>query len=103
MTLHPAALWRGYTKWVRRLPEATAMMFAARSRWERSVKIALFGVGVVLPLGSAIWALLFWHGSNIRQHGTSGEHTNRKPPANLEITHNSGTSLSEQRPRSDQV
>jgi hypothetical protein len=71
MTLHPAAVWRGYTDWLRRLPEATATMFAARSPWGRSVKIALFGVGVILPLGSVIWALLFWHGSSVRQRGTS--------------------------------
>lgn len=68
MTFHPVALARGYTDWVRRLPEATAMMFTARSSLGRSIKIALFGVGIVLPLGSAIWALLFWHGSSIRKH-----------------------------------
>lgn len=42
---------------------ASGFMFAARSPLGRSVKIFLFGLGVVLPLGSLIWALLLWHGS----------------------------------------
>jgi len=61
MTL-PTAYLRDYITWARRLPQATGIMFAARSRLGRSCKIILFGVGVVLPLGSLIWALLFWHG-----------------------------------------
>jgi hypothetical protein len=67
-----AAAWvRGYTVWVRQLPKATGMMFAARSSLGRSVKIGLFGVGVVLPLGSVIWALLFWHGNGVRKQGAA--------------------------------
>lgn len=60
-----AALWRGYIALVRQLPHATGMMFAARSSWGRSLKITLFGIGVVLPLGSLIWLLLFWHGNGV--------------------------------------
>lgn len=63
----PVALYRTYLGWIRRLPEATTTIFAARSRWGRSCKMALFGVGVVLPLGSLIWAALFWHGSTLRK------------------------------------
>lgn len=71
MIRNAAALLRGYTVWVRRLPQATGMMFAARSSLGRSVKIGLFGIGVVLPLGSLIWALLFWHGSGVRKVGAA--------------------------------
>ena len=60
---------RGYATWMRQLPRATGMMFAARSSTGRSVKIFLFGVGAVLPLGSLIWALLFWHGSGASKQG----------------------------------
>lgn len=73
MFKNAAALWRAYTTWVRRLPQATAFMFAARSRWGRSFKILLFGVGVVLPLGSLIWVLLFWHGNAVLRHGATGQ------------------------------
>lgn len=65
MTQTAAAWLRAYANWMRRLPQATGMMFAARSSLGRSVKIGLFGVGVVLPLGSLIWALLFWHGNGV--------------------------------------
>ena len=67
MIRNAGALVRGYVVWVRRLPQATGMMFAAQSSWGRSLKIGLFGIGVVLPLGSLIWALLFWHGSGVRK------------------------------------
>lgn len=67
-----AASWRAYTTWVRRLPQATGFMFAARSRWGRSVKVFLFAVGIVLPLGSLIWVLLFWHGNGVLRHGAAG-------------------------------
>jgi hypothetical protein len=67
MIRNAAALVRGYANWMRQLPRATGMMFAARSSLGRSVKIGLFGVGVVLPLGSLIWALLFWHGNGVRR------------------------------------
>jgi hypothetical protein len=64
-------LWRAYTTWVRRLPQATVFIFAARSRWGRSFKIFLFGVGIFLPLGSLIWVLLFWHGNGVLRHGVA--------------------------------
>ncbi len=63
---------RGYAKWVRQLPQATGVMFAARTVTGRSVKIFLFSVGVVLPLGSLIWVLLFLHGRRIRQQRFAG-------------------------------
>jgi hypothetical protein len=59
---YPTALLRSYAEWVRRLPQATGLLFAARSPLERSIKVFLFGVGLVLPLGSILWALLLWHG-----------------------------------------
>jgi hypothetical protein len=65
MTLNAAAWLRAYARWMRQLPQATGKMFAARSSLGRSVKIGLFGIGVVLPLGSLIWALLFWHGNGV--------------------------------------
>jgi hypothetical protein len=67
MIRNAAALVRGYANWMRQLPRATGMMFAARSSLGRSVKIGLFGVGVVLPLGSVIWVLLFWHGNGVHR------------------------------------
>ena len=70
MLKNAAALVRGYTTLVRQLPQATGMMFAARSTWGRSVKMGLFGVGVVLPLGSLIWLVLFWHGNGLGQRKT---------------------------------
>lgn len=60
------AFLRNQATWFRRLPQATGLLFAARTSAGRSLKIALFGIGVVLPLGSLIWALLFWHGSVLR-------------------------------------
>ncbi len=59
------ALMRNYAIWIRQLPQATGLMFAARTQLGRSIKIALFGIGVILPLGSLIWVLLFWHGNSI--------------------------------------
>jgi hypothetical protein len=49
-------------------------MFAARSSMGRSIKIFLFGIGVVLPLGSLIWAAWVWHGRGIRKCSL-GRHT----------------------------
>lgn len=71
MFKNAAALWRAYTTWVRRLPQATGLMFAARSRWGRSFKIFLFGIGVFLPLGSLIWVLLFWHGNGVLRNSAA--------------------------------
>lgn len=59
------ALLRGYVAWARRQPLATGPMFVARSPVIRSLKMFLFGVGVVLPLGSLIWAALYWHGNRV--------------------------------------
>jgi len=67
MIRNAAAKVRAHAVWLRQLPQATGMMFAAQSSWGRSVKIGLFGIGVVLPLGSLIWALLFWHGNGVRK------------------------------------
>ncbi len=53
---------------VRRLAnskQVSEAMFAASSRQGRSIKIFLFGLGVILPLGSLIWALLLLHGSTV--------------------------------------
>ena len=62
MIRNAGALVRGYVVWVRRLPQANGMMFAAQSSWGRSVKIGLFGIGVVMPLGS-----LIRHGNGVRK------------------------------------
>jgi hypothetical protein len=67
MANRTVALLRRGALWFRRLPQATDVLFAARTPLERSLKIALFGVGIVLPLGSLIWALLFWHGKALRK------------------------------------
>ena len=45
-----------------RLLRLRGAMFAARSSPGRYCKLALFGLGVILPLGSLIWAALAWHG-----------------------------------------
>jgi hypothetical protein len=46
-------------------PQLAKAMFVASSRSGRSLKILLFGLGVVLPLGSLIWALLILHGRSL--------------------------------------
>lgn len=58
-------LLRTYISLIRSLPKATEAMFAARSSAGRSIKIFLFGIGVVIPLGSLIWIVLFWHGNGV--------------------------------------
>ena len=72
MIKNAIALLRCRAFGVFRLPPATGLMFAARSPLGRSLKIVLFGVGVVLPLGSLIWLLLFWHGKGVGRLGCSG-------------------------------
>jgi len=67
MLKNAVTLVYGYVRWMRKLPQATGLIFAARTSLGRSVKIFLFGLGVVLPLGSLIWALLFWHGNSLRR------------------------------------
>lgn len=61
------ALLRGSMTGFRDLRGATGLLFVARTRVGRWVKVLLFGVGVVLPLGSLIWALLYWHGNRLRR------------------------------------
>ncbi|AXS80169.1 hypothetical protein HYN24_09130 [Dechloromonas sp. HYN0024] len=58
-------LLREYRKWLVQLPQATNFLFAARTPLGRSAKIFLFGVGVILPLGSLIWVALYLHGNGI--------------------------------------
>lgn len=60
-----------YLFWVRQLPQATGILFAARTRPGRYCKIIFFGVGVILPLGTLIWALLFLHGARVCGHSLS--------------------------------
>lgn len=67
MISRPAAFLHSYASLVRRLPQATEAIFTARSSLGRSIKIILFGVGAILPLGSLIWALLYWHGCGVRR------------------------------------
>lgn len=43
------------------MPGRTHVMLDAPSRAGRSIKISLFVVGAILPLGSLIWAGLLWH------------------------------------------
>lgn len=65
--LQQAATWlRAYKNWLGKVPQATHLMFAARTSFGRATKIFLFGLGVLLPLGSLIWLLLYWHGSELR-------------------------------------
>lgn len=68
MLRNVVALLCGYAQWIRTLPKATAMLFSARTSLGRSIKIFLFGLGAVLPLGSLIWLLLFWHGGCINRY-----------------------------------
>ena len=63
------AVLYGYIIWIRGLPQATELMFAARTPSGRSVKMFLFGLGLVLPLGLMIWILLFWHGKYLVRSG----------------------------------
>jgi hypothetical protein len=79
MNLNPIALFRIYVKWVRQLPKATKTMFMARSALGRSIKISLFGLGLLLPLGSIIWALLYLHGTRAQKRA------NRPLPASTDL------------------
>jgi hypothetical protein len=72
MVRNAVTLLRDYVVLVRRLPRAKGFMFAARSPLGRSAKIFLFGVGVLIPFGSLIWVLLFWHGNGFGSRGCSG-------------------------------
>lgn len=62
-------LLREYKGWLKKLPQATHFMFAARTSPGRSVKIFLFGIGLILPLGSLIWVVLYFHGNALLASG----------------------------------
>lgn len=62
MLRNAVSLLRSHAFWDFRQSLATGAMFAAYSPLGRSLKIVLFVVGVILPLGSLIWAMLMWHG-----------------------------------------
>ena len=80
MITKAVSLFRGYLAWVRHLPQATGLLFAARTALGRSVKIALFGIGLALPLGSLIWVLLFLHGTRISgKHSSEASSLARQP------------------------
>ena len=72
MLRNVGALLCSYALWLRKLPQATGILFAARTPLGRSAKIFLFGIGAVLPFGSLIWILLFWHGGCISRYCYSG-------------------------------
>lgn len=65
------ALLCGYVPQYRQLPQMTGNLFAARTRVGRCAKIVLFGIGVVLPLGSFVWTLLFLHGARVRDESNT--------------------------------
>lgn len=44
------------------MPGRARVMLDAPSRAGRSLKLSLFIVGAILPLGSLIWAGLLWYG-----------------------------------------
>jgi hypothetical protein len=67
MRVSAASLSRGYASLGKKLSEAWGALFSARTPLGRSTKIALFGLGVVLPLGSVIWVLLLSHGARARR------------------------------------
>ena len=71
MNRQAIAALRDYLSWIRQLPSATETLFAARTPLGRYVKTLLFGVGVILPFGSLIWALLLIHGTRIRSDSHS--------------------------------
>ena len=62
MRQKPLRLVKDGIGWLRRLPLAGRWLFAARTPRGRALKQLLFAAGVILPLGSLIWMLLFWHG-----------------------------------------
>lgn len=69
MIRNAASSLYAYATWPFRLPRAAEWMFAARSSRGRSIKKSLFIVGTVLPLGSLIWILLFWHSNAMTKRG----------------------------------
>jgi hypothetical protein len=69
-TRNASATIAGYAAWIRQLPLATEILFAARTPAGRSMKILLFGIGMALPLGIIILLLLFWHGTSVRHRTT---------------------------------
>ena len=67
MRMSAASLSRGYASLGKKLSEAQDTLFSARTPLGRSTKIALFGLGAVLPLGSVIWVLLLSRGMRARR------------------------------------
>ena len=51
--------------WAKQLSQASGTILAARTPIGRSIKVFLFGAGMMLPLGIIVWGLLFWHGSRV--------------------------------------
>ena len=51
--------------WIMGLPKAVDTIRAAKTPTGRTVKTRLFGIGMAIPLGILVVALLFWHGSRI--------------------------------------
>ena len=52
-------------RWAINLPKAVDTIRTANTPTGRTVKTLLFGLGMVIPLGILLVALLFWHGSRI--------------------------------------
>lgn len=52
-------------RWALALPNAVETIRTAKTPAGRTVKTLLFGVGMTIPLGVLVVALLFWHGSRI--------------------------------------
>lgn len=70
------------------VPEASKHMFVAGSPPERWVKMALFFVGIFLPLGSIIWAVLIWHGVRTGRTERTNEGGRADPSAAAQMAFN---------------
>ncbi|MDR3299622.1 MAG: hypothetical protein LBU43_06380 [Candidatus Accumulibacter sp.] len=66
-----ASQLRGCKNWGKKLTQTQGALFSARTKWGRSTKIVLFGLGAVLPLGMIIWALLLSHGLRAKRASTA--------------------------------
>ena len=51
--------------WAIRLPKAVDTIVAAKTPAGRTIKTLIFGLGMAVPLGILVVALLFWHGTRI--------------------------------------
>jgi hypothetical protein len=54
-----------WIRWAINLPKAVDTIRTARTPTGRIVKTLLFGLGMAIPLGILLVALLFWHGLKI--------------------------------------